>query len=219
MTIVSAKLSSPERYRAEISGFVALAATILLLALWIKPIDAFLVGFIAYAFAYCGFITRRLGAASLDDLPANSAAYDSSARAILAAGIGLVFADLVLISLALSGGVKTVGGAALVGLSVLASWTLLHVLFAIHYTHAYYEQGVDGKAAAEAPELTFPDGPPSHFSDFLYFSFVIGMTFQVSDVTVNGAGMRRLVLGHSILSFFLNVFVLSLTITAVGGVI
>lgn len=202
------------RHRIEAGGLAAFAATVAALSIPIKPIDAYLLSFILYAAAYCLYIVRRLGRAPLKDLPTRSANHDASASVILLIGIVLVFAAMAIVGLALAGGVKTSGGAALVGLSVVASWTLLHVVFAIHYTHAFYAD-IDG--AAE--ELVFPGGRPSHFSDFLYFSFVIGMTFQVSDVVVAGPKMRRLVLAHSVLAFFLNVFVLSLTITAVGGML
>lgn len=200
------------RHAVEAAGLAAFVATVLGLSLIVRPIDAFLVSFVFYAFAYCLFIVRRLGRVALQDLPAQSANFDAKAGVVLGVGVALVGADLVLVAAAMAGGVTTAGGALLVGASVLASWTLLHLVFAVHYAHAFYAD-IDGAA----DELVFPGGRPSHFSDFLYFSFVIGMTFQVSDVVVAGPRLRRLVLAHGVLSFFLNVFVLSLTITAVGG--
>lgn len=202
------------RRGVEAAGLAAFVATIAALSSQIKPIDAFLVSFIVYAAAYCVYVVRRLDKAPLKDLPARSANHDASARVVLSAGVILVFVAMAIVAMALAGGLKTPGGAVLVGLSVVASFVLLHVVFAIHYTHAYYAD-IDGTAE----ELIFPGGRPSHFSDFLYLSFVIGMTFQVSDVVVAGPKTRRLVLAHSVLSFFLNVFVLSLTISAVGGML
>ena len=202
------------RHQVEAAGLAAFVATVAALSTLIKPVDAFLLCFIFYATSYCIYIVWRLGKAQLKDLPSRSANHDGSAAAVLGVGIVLVFAAMSIVATALAGGVKTGSGAALVGLSVLVSWVLLHIVFAIHYTHAFYAD-IDG--AAE--ELVFPGGRPSHFSDFLYFSFIIGMTFQVSDVVVAGPKMRRLVLAHSVLSFVLNVFVLSLTITAVGGML
>lgn len=202
------------RHRIEAAGLAAFVLTVGALALHTRPIDAFLVSFIVYAIAYCVFVVWRLSAAPLKDLPQHSANHDESAAVILLIGVTLVAAAMVIVALALMGGVKTIGGAVLVGGAVLSAWTLLHVIFAIHYAHAYYAD-IDGCAE----ELRFPDGAPSHFSDFLYFAFVLGMTFQVSDVVVAGSRTRRLVLAHSLLAFLLNVFVLSLTVTAVGGVL
>jgi uncharacterized membrane protein len=202
------------RLQIEAWGLCAFIVTVAALSGFAKPIDAFLISFAAYAALYCAYIARRLGQAPLSDLPARCAKHDASAAAVLALGVVLVFMAMTIVSMALAGGVKTHSGAALVALTVLASWTLLHFVFAIHYTHAFF---ADTDAASA--ELVFPGGGPSHFSDFLYFSFIIGMTFQVSDVVVAGPKMRRLVLAHSMLAFFLNVFVLSLTITAVGGML
>jgi uncharacterized membrane protein len=55
--------------------------------------------------------------------------------------------------------------------------------------------------------------------DFLYFSFVVGMTFQVSGVQIEDHGLRRNVLGHGVLAFFFNVVTLALTINIVAGLI
>ena len=48
--------------------------------------------------------------------------------------------------------------------------------------------------------------------DFLYFAFVIGMTSQVSDVTVKSTVLRRTVTAHGLLSFVFNLMLLALTI-------
>lgn len=67
-------------------------------------------------------------------------------------------------------------------------------------------------------QLLFPDehNQPD-YQDFAYFSFVIGATFQVSDVECNSKEMRRMVLVHSLLSFALNTFVVALMINLIAG--
>jgi uncharacterized membrane protein len=82
----------------------------------------------------------------------------------------------------------------LAGVTVLGSWSLIHTVFAIHYTHRYYGPSNGG--------LLFPGGDPSYY-DFLCYSFAVGVTCQVSDVQVTEPGMRRLTLTHGVLSFFL----------------
>jgi uncharacterized membrane protein len=97
----------------------------------------------------------------------------------------------------------------LAGATILLSWLLAHTVFALHYAHAYFND-----VAANRPRgLDFPgehDDPD--YWDFLYFSFVVGMTAQVSDVQVLTRSWRRLVLAHGILAFLFNTIVLALSI-------
>jgi uncharacterized membrane protein len=105
---------------------------------------------------------------------------------------------------------------ALAGLTVAASWTVTHTLFALHYAHHYYG---DGPAPGDDDRggLAFPgDGLPDYW-DFLYFSFVVGMTCQVSDVQVTSRAMRRMTLIHSVLSFFFNTVILALSVNLLAG--
>ena len=63
-----------------------------------------------------------------------------------------------------------------------------------------------------ASGLKFPDDDKPDYWDFIYFSFVIGMTFQVSDVQVTNKGIRRLVTAHGFVSFLFNTTVIALTV-------
>ena len=94
--------------------------------------------------------------------------------------------------------------------SVPLGWLMLHTILAFHYAHLFY--ATEGEDVGDAGGLAFPNTREPAAWDFLYFSFVIGMTAQVSDVTVQSAGMRRLVLGHSIVSFFYNTVLLALAV-------
>jgi uncharacterized membrane protein len=99
---------------------------------------------------------------------------------------------------------------------MLLSWILVHTMFAFHYAHLYYgddEENPDKHAEG----LDFPNEKKPDYLDFAYFSFVIGMTFQVSDVEINSKKLRRLVLVHGLLSFGLNTFVVALTINLIAG--
>lgn len=98
---------------------------------------------------------------------------------------------------------------------ILLSWTLVHTTFCFHYAHLYYDnfEGTnDNMEGLEFPKEKCPD-----YIDFAYFSFVIGMTFQVSDVEISSRKIRRLSLLHSLLSFLLNTFVVALTINLIAG--
>ena len=105
------------------------------------------------------------------------------------------------------------------GLAVLASWTLTHTMFALHYAHLYYGDNPLEKGEQDRGGLKFPEEPTPDFWDFLYFSFVVGMTCQVSDVQVTSHHMRRMTLGHGVLSFFFNAIILALAVNFIAGAV
>ena len=101
---------------------------------------------------------------------------------------------------------------------ILFSWIMVHTIFAFHYAHLYY--GDDTNDSTKHTEgLDFPGNKKPDYLDFAYFSFVVGMTFQVSDVAVTSKSIRQLVLLHGLLSFGLNTFVVALTINLVAGLL
>ena len=110
--------------------------------------------------------------------------------------------------------------AAHVSLSVLAllsAWLLIHTLFTFHYARRFYASREDPEA--EPRGLNFPGrGNPDYF-DFAYYSFVVGMTSQVSDVSISAHHMRRLTLIHGMLSFVFNVAILALSINIIVSVL
>jgi uncharacterized membrane protein len=108
---------------------------------------------------------------------------------------------------------------ALAVLTIVCSWVLTHVMFALHYAHRFYRDDPQTPEKDATGGLRFPDDTPPHYWDFLYFSFVIGMTSQVSDVQVTSGPMRRLVLWHGVLSFAFYTIVLALSINIVAGLI
>jgi uncharacterized membrane protein len=104
--------------------------------------------------------------------------------------------------------------AVLAGATILASWLFAHTAFAVHYADGYYTD----LAAERRPGLMFPGEPlnPDYW-DFAYFSFVVGMTCQVSDVQVASGPWRRLVLAHGVVAFLFNTVVLALCINLLAG--
>jgi len=99
--------------------------------------------------------------------------------------------------------------------SVPLGWLTLHTIAAFHYAHLYYtpsdERSVDA-SPGDAGGLQFAGDEAPGAWDFLYYSFVIGMTAQVSDVAVLTSHMRRLTLAHSVLSFFYNTVLIALAV-------
>jgi uncharacterized membrane protein len=99
---------------------------------------------------------------------------------------------------------------------MLLSWIMVHSIFTFHYAHLYYGNNPKD-LLKKIPGLSFPEENEPDYLDFAYFSFVIGMTFQVSDVGTNSRIIRRTALAHGLLSFGLNTFVVALTINIVAG--
>lgn len=97
---------------------------------------------------------------------------------------------------------------------VVLAWVLLHTIFTLRYAHLYYDDD-DEVPEKEARGLIIPQEENPDYMDFAYFSFVIGMTFQVSDIQVTGRLIRRLVLLHGFLSFIFNTVIVALTINII----
>ncbi len=99
-------------------------------------------------------------------------------------------------------------------ISVGLSWIMLHTIFTIHYAHLFYDDD-DQKIGHCSEGIDFPGNQKPDYLDFAYFSFVIGMTFQVSDATISSRKIRHLVLLHSILAFLFNTIIVALTISII----
>ncbi len=99
---------------------------------------------------------------------------------------------------------------------MMLSWFLVHTVFAVRYAHLFYADHHTRKEE-HAGGLDFPEEGHPDFVDFAYFSYVIGMTFQVSDVTISSRRLRRMVLLHSLLAFAFNTIIVALTINVIAG--
>ncbi len=97
----------------------------------------------------------------------------------------------------------------LVAVTLFLSWLMTHTVFAYRYAHEYYECDASGKIVGG---LMFPDDEVPDYWDFFYFSIVLGMTFQVSDVQITSRKLRRLAAAHGLLGFLFNTVILALTV-------
>jgi len=106
------------------------------------------------------------------------------------------------------------GGELAMALSTIAlSWAAVNTAYALHYAHDYYR-------GAKPGGLHFPgDTERPDYWDFVYFSFVLGMTSQVTDVSITGRSIRRTVTVHALVSFVYNAALLALTINIVASAI
>ena len=97
----------------------------------------------------------------------------------------------------------------LAALTLVSSWMMVNVIFAQAYAYEYF--GPRQRKDAP-PALAFPDDVQPDYWDFMYFSMCIGMTCQVSDVSIRSSILRRVATIHGMLAFFYNTVVLALTV-------
>lgn len=103
--------------------------------------------------------------------------------------------------------------------AVIVSWWLLHTIFTLKYAHMYYDTDKDDGTPRTGGGLQFPGNEEPDYLDFVYFSFVLGMTFQVSDVEITSKEIRRLAWIHGLLSFAYNTAILALSINVISGMV
>jgi len=103
--------------------------------------------------------------------------------------------------------------------SVIVSWWLVHTLFSLRYAHLYYSVDPDGDNKKPYGGLEFPNEKEPDYLDFVYFSFVIGMTFQVSDVEISDKHIRRLAWMHGLIAFAFNTAIVALSINIISSLI
>ena len=126
------------------------------------------------------------------------------------ASLGAILAELG----AAQGASREPAHLALAALTIVLSWAFIHTIFALHYAHEFYDEN-RGKGGG----LVFPGEAEPNYWDFVYFSFVVGMTSQVSDVAVTARSIRRTVNAHGIVSFVFNVALLALTVNIAASAI
>ena len=103
--------------------------------------------------------------------------------------------------------------------AVAISWWLVHTVFSLRYAHLYYDTETDDGKPLKVGGLEFPDTKEPDFLDFIYFGFVVGMTFQVSDVQITDRNIRRLCLLHGLISFIFNTTIVALSINVISGMV
>ncbi|MDB5543976.1 MAG: putative rane protein [Hyphomicrobiales bacterium] len=109
----------------------------------------------------------------------------------------------------------------LAGMTIATGWTFIHLTFALHYAHEYASEQrrrpkVDEKMRGG---LQFPDTTAPDYSDFLYFSFIIGVACQTADVAISSPMMRSIALAHGVVAFVYNTTIVALMINIAAGLI
>ncbi|GAA2769792.1 DUF1345 domain-containing protein [Streptomyces showdoensis] len=94
---------------------------------------------------------------------------------------------------------------------VFMAWAALHLMYATRYADMFYGEPGGG--------IDFHSEEPPRFSDFLYFSYNLGMTYQVSDNDVSSQAIRAVVLRHCLLSYVFGASILATTINLVASLV
>jgi uncharacterized membrane protein len=204
--------------RLLISAAIGIATIFVLRSTDLHLVTSMLIGWdiaIATYLVAAAFVMARCSTVAA--IKRNAAIQDEGAFAILLltvaaaiASLGAIFAELAALERASPSYALHI---ALVVTTVILSWTFTHTIFALHYAHDFYGE------ASRSDGLKFPGNAQPDYWDFVYFSFVIGMTFQVSDVAVTNKPIRRMVVAHGALSFFFSTAIVALTVNIAAGLI
>lgn len=177
-----------------------------------------IVGWDIGALLYLAFVTGMIRRASIDTIKKRAALYDEGGISFLLLALLAVAASFVAIFAELANTKNQLDREAaaivLAGVTVVLSWSLTHVMFALHYAHLYYRDGHTKGGGILMPEQDQPD-----YSDFMYFSFVIGCASQTADISSSTRAMRRVMTVHGIVSFFFNAAILALTINIAASLV
>lgn len=191
------------------------------LAPWFSPmppLSVFLVGWNGGACLYLLLAAHMMRQSDDDKIHRHAQVQDEGRHVLLLlvvlSALVCLLAIVVELSLARQAvGVQRLGHIALSGLTIVTSWLFTQTMFALHYAHSYYL----ARHRRQPPGLDFPGQETPNYSDFFYFSVVIGTSAQTADVALSSRAMRRIGTLHCLLSFAFNTTVLALMINIAAG--
>ncbi|MTH79366.1 DUF1345 domain-containing protein [Paracoccus aestuariivivens] len=198
-----------------------------LLPWWLDMVTRLLLFSVTFSLCYLvltGLLMRRL---TTDMLRAHADLDDEGMRLIVPLAMGSVAINLWAIlqttsslasadPAAVSGGFAWTFQFALALASVPLAWTMIHTVMAFHYAHLWYARQPDGHETRCLAFPGLPDRGEAGIWDFLYYSFVLGMTAQTADISTLGTQVRRITLLHSVFSFVHNTVLLALVVSAIA---
>ena len=214
---VSCSLGGRQRAASTPRTFFAIAVGILAYALLpasLRQVTRALLGWDICIAVYLLLVLIMVVRSGLAHIKRNAALQDDGRFVILMVAALGAFASIAAIVFEL-GARHGVAGLTLATLTITLSWATVHTAFALHYAHDYYR-------GAKPGGLQFPSGETedhADYWDFVYFSFVIGMTAQVSDVGITDKIIRRTATVHGIISFVYNTALVALTVNIAASAI
>ena len=198
--------------------FFAIAIGILAYALLpasLRQVTRALLGWDIFIAVYLLLVFTMAVRSGLTHIKRNAVLQDDGRFLILMVAALGAFASIAAIVFELGASHHSTRQLALATVTVALSWAAVHTVFALHYAHEYYRGGKPGG-------LQFPSGDEHEkpdYWDFVYFSFVIGMTAQVSDVGITNRTIRRTATAHGIASFVYNTALVALMVNIAASAI
>jgi uncharacterized membrane protein len=204
---------APFRFIAFVIGFAVATAALWPLLPWQQ---ALLGGFDLAATGFVISIVPLLRMDKAEDMRALSR--DNDANRVLLLAITGAVTSVVLVAIYLElqakSGPPDPTVVALVIATLAIAWVFSNTVYALHYAHQFYRADEDGK---DCGGIDVPDAAEPDYWDFIYFAFILGMTFQTSDVEITSRSIRRTVTFHCLAAFVFNIGVLAFTINLLGG--
>jgi uncharacterized membrane protein len=212
------KMSRPVRVvYARPRTFIAMAVGIgafFLLPGSLRLVTRLLIGWDVFVALYLVLVYALVFRSGLVHIRRNAVLQDDGRFLILLVTALGAFASIAAIIFGLDEQHRSSPELALATVTIALSWATVHTTFALHYAHEYY-RGTPGG-------LQFPSGDQhedADYWDFVYFSFVIGMTAQVSDVGITDRTIRRTATVHGVISFVFNTALLALMVNIAASAI
>jgi uncharacterized membrane protein len=203
------------RPRTFLSALLGIVAYLLMLRSPFRPVTQMLIGWDVFAGFYLALVYFMMWRSSLHNIKRNAVLQDDGRFLILLVTATGAFASIAAIVFELGAKEHGVTRLGLATLTIALSWAVVHTAFALHYAHEYYRGTKPGG-------LQFPSGEKqdhADYWDFVYFSFVIGMTAQVSDVGITDKSIRRTATVHGIISFVYNTALVALMVNIAASAI
>jgi uncharacterized membrane protein len=197
----------PQALKTHLLLIVALVVAIVIAgiaAMTLRLSQALLIGWDAGVALYLALVLRKITGASAASIRQRAEELDESKWGVLAVTVGACIVSVIALGAELLASKDAPDAglrAPLAIFSLALSWLFVHTVFGLFYAHEWHR----GDKALDFPSTKEPD-----YFDFMYFSFVIGMTFQVSDVQTRSSGMRRVVLVHGMISFAFSALILAM---------
>jgi len=201
----------PRTFIAIVIGIVM----VLLLPASLRMVTRLLIGWDSFVAVYIALAYVMMLRKQHDYIKRNAALQDDGRILILLVTQLGALASIAAIVFELGASSKSAPELTLAVITIALSWTMVHTTFALHYAHDYYR-------GAKPGGLQFPSGDSKEkpdYWDFVYFSFVIGMTAQVSDVGITDKIIRRTATVHGIISFVFNTALLALMVNIAASAI
>ena len=201
----------PRTFFAMAIGIV----TFFLLPGSLRLVTRLLAGWDIFAALYLVLVFTMVFRSGLTHIRRNAVLQDDGRFLILlVTGLG-AFASIAAIVFELGASNRSAPALVLATVTIVLSWAAVHTVFSLHYAHEYYRGSKPGG-------LQFPSGEQhedADYWDFVYFSFVIGMTAQVSDVGITDKIIRRTATVHGIISFVFNTALVALMVNIAASAI